>query len=224
MKIIVIHGDDFGKSSARLKTFREVAIKRGWEYQKISDAATNIPELLSGQDLFTSEKLVIVDDPKLINSGVTEWLNKNYKLYNTTLVIYSDKKLPATFIKSLPNETKVEESKLPTKLWTMLDSFYPGNQTNCLKLLHEVSEAEPIEFIFSLLSKQIRDMYWLMEDPGTFYQKGWRATKLTGIAKKFGKEKLKTLINEFADIDIKSKTSDANLLDLLDFVIIAKLK
>lgn len=224
MKVIVLHGDDYTKSAERLKTFKDVAVKRGWEYTRVSDSSANIPEILSGQSLFVGDKLVIIDDAKLITASGAKWIAKNNDNYQTTVVIYSDKKLPATFIKSLPKDTKVEEAKLPTKLWTFLDSFYPGNMKMCIKLLHEVLEREPIEFVFSLLSKQLRDMDWLLVDEESFPQKGWRATKLKSIGKKFGQDKLEELINEFSEIDIKSKTSDSNLVDLLDFVIVTKLK
>lgn len=224
MKVIVLHGDDYTKSAERLKTFKDVAIKRGWEYTRVSDSSANIPEILLGQSLFVGDKLVIIDDAKLITPSVAKWIAKNNDNYQTTVVVYADKKLPATFIKSLPKDIKVEESKLPTKLWTFLDSFYPGNMKMCIKLLHEVVEKEPIEFVFSLLAKQLRDMYWLLVDEESFLQKGWRSSKLKGIAMKFGRSKLELLINNFAEIDIKSKSSDSNLLDLLDFIIISKLK
>lgn len=224
MRVIILHGDDYTKSFARLKTFKNEALKRGWEFHKISDSTTNIPEVLSGQSLFIKEKLVIIDDAKLVTSSIANWISKNEKNYDTTIVIYSDKKLPSTFLKSLPKATKIEESKLPTKLWNLLDSFYPGNGSYCLKLLHAVVVKEPVEFIFSLLAKQLRDIYWIMIDEDSFPQKGWRASKLKGIGKKFSKEQLQNIIIEFSEIDIKSKTIDVNLLDLLDFVIISKLR
>lgn len=224
MKIIVLHGDDYIKSTERLKTFREVAENRGWEYQRVSDSSANIVEVLSGQSLFVGDKLVVIDDTKLVSTSVAKWIEKNQKNYTTTLVIYSDKKLPSTLIKLLPKDTKIEESKLPTKLWTLLDSFYPGNVKIFIKLLHEVVATEPIELIFSLLSKQLRDIYWVTIDESSFPQKGWRTNKLKSIGKFFSIKSLKEIIGEFAEIDIKSKTSDSNLLDLLDFIAISKLK
>jgi DNA polymerase III delta subunit len=224
MKIIVLHGDDNLKSSLRLKTFIDVATKRGWESHRVSDNSVNLPEILSGQSLFINQKLVIIDEPKLININITKWIAVNNDKYSTTLVIYSDKKLPLTLIKSLPKNTKVEESKLPTKLWLMLDAFYPGNKKYFLSLMHEVCKSEPIEFVFSLLCKQMRDMYWLIVDENSFPQKGWRVTKLKSIAKRFEKQKLEMFINEFAEIDVKCKTSDTNLIDLLDFMVISHLE
>jgi DNA polymerase III delta subunit len=223
MKIIVLHGDDYTKSSIRLKTFKDVAGKRGWEYQQISDITTNIAEVLFGQSLFVKDKLVVIDEPKLINASIAKWINNNYKKHETTLVIYSDKKLSAPFLKTLPKDIKVEEAKLPTKLWTFLDSFYPGNSTSCIKLLHEVVEKYPIEMVFSLLAKQTRDIYWVLIDEKSFPQKGWRASKLKVIGNKFGTKKVEDIIKELAEIDVKSKTSDVNLLNLLDFVIIRTL-
>jgi len=224
MKIIVLHGDDYPKSFERIKTFQKVARDRGWEYQKVSDATSNIPEIISGQSLFVTDKLVVVDDVKLLNSKVIKWLEKNHKSYVTTLVVYADRKLPATLLKSLPKGTKIEENKLPTKLWTLLDSFYPGNTKRFLELLHEVCEKEPVELIFSLLAKQVRDMIWLLNDEASFPNKGWRATKLKQMATKFGKEKLRTILNDLSEIDVKSKSTDSELIDLLDFMVVSKLE
>ena len=117
-----------------------------------------------------------------------------------------------------------DEYKLPKLVWNFLNSFYPGNSINCLKLLHRVVINERIEFVFSLLVRQIRDIYWVKIDKGSIGYPSWRLKKLNTQGKNFSKNLLKEIIKDFSKIDIKVKTSNTNLLDSLDFVIATKLE
>ncbi len=52
----------------------------------------------------------------------------------------------------------------------------------------------------------------------------WKKGKLQTVARKFQKEKLEHIIEELAEIDIQSKTSDTELKDLLDLFVIKHLQ
>lgn len=224
MKLIVVHGDDILKSYERLQTFIKSAKSRGWSVKRIKEPSQNIPDALVQDLLFEKEKLVVVENANLINKSTATWLKKKSDDITGTMIICHPNVLTKTFIKSLPNVDKVEEYKLPKLIWSLLDSFYPGNSKMILKLLHEVIEHEPIEFVFSLLARQLRDVYWIKVDPSTAPYPSWRIGRLKRQASKFTKQQLKNLISDLAEIDVKSKTSQENLLDLLDFVIITKLE
>ena len=162
MKIIVLHGDDYLKSYDRLQVFVKTARKRGWNIKKITDNSQNIPDALVQDSLFEKEKLVVINNSNLINKSTLNWFKKKSESINATLVIYQDKTLSKTFLKSLPKVDKEEEYKLPKIIWTFLDSFYPGNIKVILSLLHDLIKKQPIEFIFMLLVKHLRDIYWVM--------------------------------------------------------------
>jgi DNA polymerase III delta subunit len=53
---------------------------------------------------------------------------------------------------------------------------------------------------------------------------GWRISKLTQQAKRFTNGKIAELIKTFAEVDIEVKTSKANIIDSLDFIIASELE
>ena len=224
MKIIILHGDHIEKSYERLQRFIDVAKKRGWRIERITDNKQNISEALVSKDLFGKKKLVIIDGIKLINKKETNWLKKNKESVDVDIVVYQKSTLTKTALKILPQPDKIEEFKLPKLIWNFLDSFFPGNAKVCLNLLHKIIENEPLELVFFLLVKQVRDVYWAKVDSKSLPYPPWRVGKLKKQADKFDKKLLKKIINEFAEADIKSKTSKAKLLDELDFIMATKLE
>jgi DNA polymerase III delta subunit len=96
---------------------------------------------------------------------------------------------------------------------------------NLLKLIpKKVIENEAPEFVFNLLSRHLRDLCWVTLDKDSLSCPGWRVSKLSQQAKRFPEGKIKKLIKMFAEIDIKAKTSKANIIDSLDFIIASELE
>ncbi|KKQ97536.1 MAG: hypothetical protein UT24_C0012G0132 [Candidatus Woesebacteria bacterium GW2011_GWB1_39_12] len=231
MKIIILHGDNTLESYERLQKFIDNAQSRSWEITRISNASQNIPEALVSTSLFDKEKFVVIENANLINKTTANWLKKNGSELNLTLIIYNQGILSQTFLKQLPKIDKVEEFKLPKLIWSFLDSCFPGNAKNALLLLHEIIKNEPVEFVFSLLAKHLRDLYWVKVDSppgqrpsGPVAYPSWRVEKLKRQSHKFSEGSLEDLINSLAQADIKAKTSQGELIDLLDFIIATKLE
>lgn len=225
MKLIVVHGDHVVESRERLQKFTEVARKRGWEIERIYDNTKNLKEVLVSNSLFNKDRLVIIENFKLINKGGFDWLKKNTKKIDGNVVIYHEGELSKTALKKIPNPEKVEEFKLPKLIWTFLDSIYPDNAKHALVLLHELIENEPVGFVFALLSSHMRDVYWAKVAPETIPYPSWRVGKLKSQARKFSSEDdIAELIEELAQADIKAKTSQDNLTDSLDFIIASELE
>ena len=212
MKIIVLHGDDTEKSYERLTKFIETAKKRSWEI--VTDEFPNTPSL------FGTERLIIYRDFKLLTSKDI----KNFDRFEGTLVIYHPGDLPQTFIKQMPKDFKMEKFELPKILFIFLESFYPGNSTRSLKLLHDLIKTTAIELVFFMLARHLKDLYWVTIDPKTNQYQSWRLSKLKSQSDKFGIEKLKQIISDLSDIDIKVKTSKTNLLTELDLLIVKQLE
>lgn len=206
MKLIILHGDYVIKSYERLSKFISEAKKRGWE---ISDYDN---ETVCNQSLFAAERFVILRDYKTLNKKDISKLNK----YPGTLVIYNEGNIPQTFLKTLTNP-KIEEFKLPKIIWNFLDNF-------SIRLFHEAIKTEPVEFVFSLLAKRFRDLYWVKIDPNSIPYPSWRVGKLKSQSLKFKEETIKEIINRLAKIDIEVKTSKANLISSLDLLIIKHLE
>lgn len=224
MKIIILHGDDERKIYERLQKFVDVAKKRGWEMAYLDESPNKIQEQLNTSSLFSQERFFVIKEISRLGKKELEWLSKNYEKLEGTLIIYHESVLPVTFLKSLPKDSKVEEFKLPVLLWNFLDGLIPGNSTREVSLLHKIVEKQAIEFVFSLIAKHIRDLYWVTVDPVSTGFPPWKLSKLKSQASKFSIQKLQQLISSLSEIDVKVKTSKANLIDELDLLIIKQLE
>ncbi len=224
MKIFLLHGDNTTASYDRLLKYVEHAKKRGWEIVHVTDKNVRLPEVYMNTGLFVSDKLVIVDDYDFLNKKDLRWLEEKGGEQGGNLVIYHDALLAKAKINAIPKLEKEEKFELPILLWKMVDSFYPGNTKQFLQLMHQVLERQPVELVFGLLATQIRNLYWVSVDPVNCPMPDWKKGKLQGVAKRFSKEKLEWIINEMAEIDVKSKTTDVELVDLLDLLAVKGLQ
>lgn len=223
MNIVVLHGDDTAKSYLRLTKFIEVAKKRSWEIVKIDPKIHDLPEVIVSSSLFEKEKLVVLEGAKNLKKSDIKWLKEKSKNYSSTLVIYNEGLILKSLIKDIP-VTKLEEFKLPRLVFKFLDSIYPGNAAVSLRLLEEVLKEEPPEMIFAILGRQLRDLYWVINDSTSLNYPSWRIARLKSQGDKFKDGSLEDLINSLAKIDIKVKTSQLTLRESLDFIIATKLE
>ena len=224
MKVIILHGDDERKLYERLSKFIETAKSRSWEVTYLDDAKLSIQEQLSSTSLFGSERFFIVRDTSRLGKKEVEWLSKKSRDLSGTLIIYHEGYVPQMILKGLSKESKVEEFKLPVILWNFLDGIYPGNSGRSVKAFHQIIEKEAPEFIFTLISKLFRDLYWVKTDSKSLPYPPWRIGKLKLQAGKFAINNLKLIINNLAEIDIKVKTSKSDLFSELDLLIIKQLE
>jgi DNA polymerase III delta subunit len=225
MNIILIHGDYSIKSYARLLKFLEVAKERGWEISWFDkDKNLAFLEIATNAGLFSKNKIIVVRGFSSLNSKDLEWLKEKNEYIETTLVIYEDGELPRAKIAKLPKNTKLEEFKLPKIIFKFLESLYPGNSKNSLQIFCDLIKREPPEFIFSLCAKTFRDLYWIKVSPETLPYPSWRLSKLRKQSSYYSLPKLSHIINNLAKIDIKVKTSEANVEDSLDHLIITQLE
>jgi hypothetical protein len=87
------------------------------------------------------------------------------------------------------NADKVELFELPQMLWKFLDNI-------TIDGLHKITEQEPLEYVFAMIAWKLKQNY--IKNPN---------------------DKNANLISELAEIDVKSKTTDAKLSVLLDYFI-----
>ena len=211
MKIIILHGEDIEKSYSRLKKFIDTARSRSWEVTYVDEAPGRISDQLSAISLFGSEQFFILKDIKKLTKTDLSWLDKRYLNLPGNLIIYHEGVLPVTFIKSLPKDVKIEEFKLPKIIWAFLDNMN-------IKDFHKVIEKEPPEFVFALIAKQFRDLYWVKQSSGSSSLPSWKVSKLRSQASRFDESVLAQIIEELAKIDTDVKTSKADLVSSLDLM------
>lgn len=224
MKIIIVHGDDTTKSYQRLMLFFDEAARRNWEIKSIDEADISISEVISSVSLFNEERFFIVKDVKLIKPKDIEFINKKMDDLQGNLVIYSNKTLSVTFIKSFKKVHKIEEYNLPKILFKFLDTLVPGNSSISIKMFQELKKTDAVELVFSMIAKHFRDLYWVKVDEESLSYPSWRKGKLKGLANKFQENKLKEIINSLSQMDVKSKTGEAELRDELDLILLTKLE
>lgn len=224
MNITLIHGEDKSKSGQKLIELMDYYKNKGTSIERIDLRDKDINDVLSSVSLFPGERVFIIEDIKSISDGTLAWLKKNADNMESDMILYSDKELTKTQINSLPNIHKEYNHKIPKVIWSFIESFYPGNAKNCLQLFRKVVKNEPDQFVFEMLARQVRDLYWVKMDPKGYDGPSWKKGKLASQASKFTQEDLKIVIEKLADADVKSKTSNDKLPDLLDFIIITELE
>ena len=222
MNIYLIHGDNNVASYERLQEYIKKGKSKGWEVSEIEDKETSITDTIRSNSLFNNKRLVIIKSYSLIDNKVIEFVNTNND--DIELIIYHGGTIPVTFLKKLKNVKKNETFKLSKYIWKFIDSFYPGNVKNCLFFFHETLKSDPAELVFSILVGQIKDIYLFLYSKKTIAYPPWRLGNIKRQADKFGKDKIVDAIDELADIDVKVKTTSANLKDELDLFIVRKLE
>ncbi len=222
MNIYLIHGDNSIASYERLKLYLDKARANKWEIVEIDDANADIKNILRSNTLFGSKRLVTIRKYTLIDAKTIQYL-KDIDA-QTEILIYHDNTIPDTFIKKLNNVKKNEVFKLSKYLWKFIDNFYPDNIKNCLFFFHESLKTDPVELVFSILVGQLKDMFLVLYSDKPLPYPLWRSQNIKRQADKFGKVKIKSVIDDLAKIDIKTKTSSVNLKDELDLFIIRKLQ
>lgn len=225
MKILVLHGEHTLNCYQRLQEIILKSKKNEWEIERISNSATlSLSEKLSAGKLFQKNALYVIEDLDKVPKKDLNWLKKKNESLEGFLVILIKRKALKSQLDSLPANYQIEEFQLTRYLWKLLDSIAFRNSKEAIKLLHIVLKAEPVEFVFSLIAKQVRDLYWVTIDDSSLPYPNWRVGKLKKQASKFTKEQLKNIIHELAELDIKAKTSKANLADSLDFLFVSRLE
>ena len=225
MKIIVLHGDNYLSSYKRKNNFINVAKKREMQVKKLlTGNKLSISEEITQNTLFDGDILYILDNYFDLNKKDISWLEKQSQNYEGNLVLYSNKALRETIFKNFPKPLVFEEFKLPRQIFKFLESFYPGNSEAALAILHSMQNLENINFIFVMLSRHLKDLYFVKETPSKIPYPSWRVSKLENQSSKFTAVKIKEIVHEMALIDVLVKTSSSKISDHLDLLIVKQLK
>jgi|GEM_PF-652484 len=228
MRIIILHGDDERKLYLRLQKFIETAKSRSWEVNYLDDSP--ITESLSASSLFGNERFFIVRNIKLLGKKEIEWLGKKYADLSGTLIIYNEGYIGKTILSALPKDNKnghtvvIEEYKLPVLIWNFLENIHLGGGMSSVKEFHKIIGSEAPEFIFTLIAKLFRDLYWAKVDPSSMPYPPWRVSKLKAQSSKFTESLLTDFLDSLARIDVDVKTGKADLVSALDLLILKQLE
>lgn len=224
MKIVVVSGEDTAKSRSRFVQIVAGVKAKSWEVVPIKlQDDTALAEKLTGTSMFPGEVLYAIDGVKKLTATQLKWLKENLDKYDGSLLIYSDGALPVTIKNALPKSAKFENFEVPKIIFAFLEAFYPGNMKRVLELFEELLKENPVEVLVVMITRQLRDLYWVLDGGKGLTYPPWRMGKLKAQAAKFTKEGLRDTISALAELDIKSKTSDVDAKALLEMLIIEKL-
>lgn len=223
MKLLILHGDDQIKLYARFQKFIETAKSRSWEIAYLDDALS-IKESLLASSLFGAQRFFVLRDIKRLGKSEIEWLKKHSSEIGGNLVIYHEGYIPVGITKGITENVKIEEFKLPKIIFSLMDMIRPGNSVQIIKTLHKIIETEPVEFVFILIAKHMRDLFWAKTDLNSMPYPSWRSSKLKNQSDSFTLKRLQQFIDSLSNIDIQVKTSKANLLSSLDLLIVKSLE
>ncbi|KKQ75926.1 MAG: hypothetical protein US96_C0001G0002 [Candidatus Woesebacteria bacterium GW2011_GWB1_38_5b] len=223
MKITLICGTHITASRERFQKILDGIHKREWEVVHLT-SNSSITESLRGTSLFEQNKVFVCEDLKILDEKTLKFLEKKVKDLDSNLLLYSKNAVPVKLNNFVKKYGKIEVFDLPKTIFTFLDSLYPGNSRNSIKLFLEVLKTEPVEFVFSLIAGLYRDLYWAKNDPDSMSTSPWRIGKLKNQASRYSNTILIYIITVLADLDIKVKTSQADLSQSLDLFIIKELK
>lgn len=244
MKIVLIHGDNIQKSYARYTHILDVAKSRNWEIIHCGEK-DKLWDILPSQSLFGGERMIALDSVDKVTKKEWEWLGKNNANLEGNLLLYYPKPAGVTVTKLLPKTTVKEDFPVPKLIWSFLDSFYPGNSKTLLTTFHKITETDAPELVFALICGHLKDIAWAAFGHNGPAYPSWRVSKLKSQAKRWETSsrskgdfrhpelvsgspshysKLISVIKELSEIDIKVKSSDSNLVDLLDFMIVRQLE
>lgn len=121
---------------------------------------------------------------------INEKLLKYVNKLSGTLVIYQTKTIPKSLLNLFPENVKVEKYDLPILIWKFLQKFD-------YKIFNQIVKTEAVEYLMAMIAWKLKKNYLVKQD-----------------------KKIADQIQELAEIDIKTKTTDANLKDLLDLFLI----
>ncbi|MEK7526525.1 MAG: hypothetical protein AAB546_03540 [Patescibacteria group bacterium] len=223
MKITLIHGEDAQAARLRFTKITEAIRLRGWEIVSI-DISKTLGEQLRSNSLFEEQILFICENLEKMPAKDLDWLGKNFANFDSNLLLYYKNNAPKTFLSKLPKTIKIESFDIPMELFKMLELMYPGNAKNFFVTFKRVLKKQPVELVFAMLARQVKDMYWCLVDEKSMGMPSWKAGKIKSQANKFGLEKLTTLISRLAQIDMKTKTSNTDLPQSLDLLLISHLE
>jgi DNA polymerase III delta subunit len=215
--LTILHGDDEVKVHGALVREIETAKERHVQIVRLSGKGLSISDLenaLGTQELFASEKLVIIDGlfslPKSKNKDeLIAWIgnqeSKNKNQGGTQAILVEGKVLTASQLKSFPT-AKVSVFKLPMMLFQFVESIGLSKPEQAITQFHAVIETQDAEFVFVMIVRQVRMLIGFVADHA-YDGPPFGRQKIERQARAFTLEKLLRLHAQLSDIDFRQKTS-----------------
>lgn len=219
--ITLFHGDNIQASRNALTQLKEHAKTKEKEIRIV--LGRNIDELvltqaLQSHSLFGNALFVVIENLFSKISKKSKSANEFIKILSnadtdTQVVCWEDKELTKSQLSGFPPKTAIQLFKLPVLIFSFLDGIYPSNRDTSLHIFNELIQKEAPELVFSMITKRMRQLIFILNGTYSPEISDWQKGRLTTQAKHFTMEKLQAMYTKLPDIEylIKSGTSPVNL-------------
>ncbi|HBD02418.1 MAG: hypothetical protein UX38_C0011G0015 [Microgenomates group bacterium GW2011_GWC1_46_16] len=226
MTNFLFHGEDQVGSRQFLIEQLDLARKSSQEIRSLDGSkltARDLESTLATTNLFASETIVIENLFSRLKSKDKESCLKLIYAYSgpKQLCLWEPKEIAKTPLAKLNSSWKITLAKLPTQLFTFLDSLYPGNLSRALTLFHQLLTKSDPSLIFFMLSRQLTNL--LLAQSGSHAKLApWQLTKLRAQSARWSEAQLIHFHDELVRIDYQTKsgTTKLDLTTQLDILLV----
>lgn len=211
--IYILHGEDTRSSYKRLaqilddhKDFRKIRLEANVEPDKITQEIFAV-------NLFDNKRIIVIEN-FLASKKFSEKLFNNIPI-QTPIIFWEHKTITKSQLSKLPKDTKIEEFKPPTILFSFLDNITPGKK-NYLSQLPQLEDEPSLlwnlqqRFLLLILAKLgiSLDSAIKITKRNVF---DWQWQKIRQQARSFSPQILKSIYNGLLKIDYMIKQGETNL-------------
>lgn len=214
--MLILHGDNLLASRKRLvEEIRAFRQKGKVEVIRLLPPRINLTDLkqaLESSSLFNQDRLVVLEQLFSGRNSATKQIADYLSRHSdTNVILWENKKLPATTISSLKARQQLFE--LPKVIYKLLDNFIPGNRRQLINLFQQTMTNQPAELIFFLLVRHIKDLIIVSDAKSTASFPAWKTSSLSRQAARFKPADLTSIFKRLLDIEwgIKSGQSPLSL-------------
>ncbi len=202
--LTIICGEDNVESRNYFLTLKENFRKKGYEIQNVNSLEIDdVPSLFAQKRIYFIENLNKKINKK--NLKITRNIKNIIENKEIEIVDWEDQ-ISARELKI--TGAAVKEFKPAQNIFKLIDTCYPGNMTNFLKILHEMPPKIEEGFIYIMLTRHIRNLLLVKSGTGNAKLSPWQEAKLRNQARFWTTEQLIAFYDGLFRIDVSSKTGN----------------
>jgi len=213
--VLIIHGEDTKSSYNRLNLLLDTKKGQGGtvaSHQGSELSLALLKQQLSPQNIFGDRPLIVIHSLLSGLKSKQKDLLKKALLENQSheIILYEQKEIPPGTLKQF-SSSKIENFKISSTLFKFLDSLSPESPNLHRSLSLLIKEGSEPEFIFAMLTRQIRLLIKAKTSPNTIKLPPFIKKNLSNQAGKFSLSHLLKLHHLLYKIDKQIKLGQTTL-------------
>jgi len=220
--LTIVCGEDTVKARSYYISLKDIYQKKGYEVNKLNPSQIEEVQLWIGenQNLFSDKQVFFIEnlESRIIKSRGRKSSKPKKNSFKTIEEIVSELAQDANIelvdweggkqgreIKS-HSIAQIKEFKLSASIFKLQDSCFPGNVTNFIQLLREVSSFQDEQFIFIMITRSARSLLLAYDNLFGKTVQSWQQYKLKKQALLWTKTKLLGWYEGLFRIDLSTKS------------------